>query len=46
MDGDVAWETKGCCRVLVAARLLDGDALVVPSEEPKLGDTTRPDPCS
>jgi hypothetical protein len=36
---DVAWGTKVCCRVLVAARLLDGDALAGPS-----GDPTRSDP--
>jgi len=44
---DVAWElVKGCCRVLVVDRLLDGDVLTVPGGEPTPGNPIRPvDPC-
>jgi len=42
----VAWETKGCCGIVVAARLLDGDALAGASGELTLGGPTRPGPCN
>jgi hypothetical protein len=42
----VARGTKGCCGILVAARLLDGDALAGASGEITPVDPTPPDACS
>ena len=42
---DVACGAKGRCRVLVAARLLDGGVLTAPNGELTPGDPTRPNPC-